>query len=155
VLIRHALAGKPLPLFGDGMQRRDWLYVTDHCEAIMLALDRGEDGAVYNVATETERTNVEVAQALSRALVAEAAVMPGLPEIHHTPDRPGHDRRYAMTVDRIRRELGWSPRVRFEEGLVQTVRWYLGCPDWLERAASGSYRRYHEAVYARDWGRRG
>jgi dTDP-glucose 4,6-dehydratase len=155
VMIRRALAGDSLPLYGDGMQRRDWLYVTDHCEAILSALDRGEDGAVYNIATETERTNVEVAQALLRALVEEAIVTPGLSKIQNTPDRPGHDRRYAMTVDKIRHGLGWSPRVRFEEGLVQTVRWYLGRRDWLERAASGSYRRYHEAVYARDWGRRG
>jgi dTDP-glucose 4,6-dehydratase len=153
-MIRHALAGEPLPLYGDGMQRRDWLYVTDHCEAILSALDRGQDGAVYNIATETERTNLEVTRALSRALMAESAVMPRLPEIRHIQDRPGHDRRYAMTVNRSRHELGWSPRVRFEEGLSQTVQWYLGRRDWLDRSTSGSYRGYYEAVYARDWGRR-
>lgn len=153
VLIRHALAGQPLPLYGDGMQQRDWLYVTDHNEAILLVLAHGEVGAIYNVASEHERTNVEVARVLCRVLPEEATATPGLPEIRFIPDRPGHDRRYAMTAGKIRRRLGWSPKVRFEEGLVQTVRWYLGHQDWVQRATSGSYAEYREAVYARHWGR--
>ena len=154
VMIRHALAGESLPLYGDGMQQRDWLYATDHSEAILLVLAHGEVGAVYNVATERERTNVEVAQALCRVLTEEATGTPSLPGIRFIPDRPGHDRRYAMTAGKIRQGLGWSPQVRFEEGLDRTVQWYLGHRDWVERATSGSYVQYREAVYARHWGRR-
>ena len=154
VMIRHALAGEPLPLYGDGMQQRDWLYVTDHTEAILMVLEHGEVGGVYNVATEHERTNVDVAQALCRVLTEEVTVTPSLPGIRFISDRPGHDRRYAMTAGKIRRGLGWSPQVRFEEGLARTVQWYLGHRDWVERATSGSYVEYREAVYARHWGRR-
>lgn len=155
VLIHRALSGEPLPLYGDGMQRRDWLYVADASEAVLVVLERGEAGAVYNVAAGGERTNAEVARALCRVLVEEAAVTPGtdLPEIRFVPDRPGHDRRYAMEAGKIRRSLGWEPRVGFEEGLARTVRWYLRHRDWVERATSGGYREYREAVYARRWGR--
>lgn len=154
VLIRCALRGEPLPLYGDGMQERDWLCVSDHSEAILLVLEHGEVGAVYNVATECARTNVEVVQALCRVLIEEATVTQSLPEIRFIADRPGHDRRYAMTAGKIRQRIGWSPRVRFEEGLVRTVQWYLGHRDWVERATSGSYMEYREAVYARHWGQR-
>jgi dTDP-glucose 4,6-dehydratase len=154
VLIHHALAGEPLPLYGDGMQRRDWLYVADASEAVLLVLERGEPGDTYNVAAGHERTNVAVARALCRVLAEESALPPGtsLPEIRFVPDRPGHDRRYAMEAGKIRR-LGWEPRVGFEEGLVRTVRWYLRHRDWIERATSGGYRAYREAVYARHWRR--
>ena len=153
VLIRRALAGEPLPLYGDGLQQRDWLYVTDHCEAILLVLERGHLGAVYNIATERERANVEVARALRAFLMEDAAAAgTGVPDIVFIPDRPGHDRRYAMETGTIR-ALGWSPRVGFEEGLAATLHWYRGHSDWLERATSGGYREYHDAVYARHWGR--
>ena len=154
VMIRQALAGEPMSLYGDGMQQRDWLYVTDHNEAILLVLRHGEVGAVYNVATERERTNVEVAQELCRVLTEEATGTPSLPEIQFILDRPGHDRRYAMTAGKIRQRLGWSPQVRFEEGLVRTVQWYFGHREWVERVTSSSYVEYREAVYARHWGRR-
>ncbi len=151
VLIRRALAGEPLPLYGDGLQRRDWLYVTDHSEAILQVLERGEVGAIYNIATGHERTNLDVALALRR-LLAEASEEEDIPRIEHIPDRPGHDRRYAMETGMIR-ALGWSPRVTFEEGLAATVRWYRAHGDWVARRASGDYEEYYDAVYVRHWRR--
>lgn len=153
LLIRNALAGEALPLYGDGMQQRDWLHVTDNCEAILAVLGTGEVGAVYNVATGRELTNVEVAQALRRTLAQEMDRTPdgGGPNIRFVPDRPGHDRRYAMNAGKIHRELGWSPRIGFDEGMVQTVRWYLRHRDWIERICSGAYMEYHASVYARHW----
>lgn len=151
VMIRHALAAEPLPLYGDGMHQRDWLYVTDHSEATLVMLERGDVGAIYNVATEREQTNLEIAQALTQVLTVEGTVTTSLPEIRFIPDRPGHDRRYAMTAGKIRQGLGWSPQVRFEQGLVRTVQWYLEHREWVERATSGSYVEYREAVYARHW----
>lgn len=153
LLIRNALAGETLPLYGDGMQQRDWLYVADNSEAILAVLDRGKVGAIYNVAAGRERTNVEVAQAL-RGTLAEAAGSAfgsGVPDICFTPDRPGHDRRYAIDAGRIRRELAWAPRVSFEEGMVRTVGWYLEHRDWVERVCSGAYMDYHADVYGRHW----
>jgi dTDP-glucose 4,6-dehydratase len=156
LMIRNALAGETLPVFGDGQQQRDWIYVTDNADAILCVLEKGAPGTLYNVAAGSARTNVDVVRALCRVLAEEGAVAwdEVVSRIRFVPDRPGHDTRYAMDVQRIRRELGWSPRVHFDEGLAGTVRWYLNHRAWLEQMASGDYREYRDAVYARHWGRR-
>jgi dTDP-glucose 4,6-dehydratase len=155
LLIRNALAGEVLPVYGDGLQRRDWLYVEDNCRAILRVLEAGRVGAIYNVGTGQERTNLEVVRTLCRILGEEAGLDPTeiLRRVRHVADRPGHDRRYAMQTDRVRRELGWSPQVPFEEGLRRTIRWYLRHPDWVARVTTGEYLQYYEAVYLRRWSR--
>jgi dTDP-glucose 4,6-dehydratase len=155
LLIRNALAGEVLPIYGDGLQRRDWLYVEDNCRAILRVLEAGRVGAIYNVGTGQERTNLEVVRTLCRILGEEAGLDPTeiLRRVRHVADRPGHDRRYAMQTDRVRRELGWSPQVPFEEGLRRTIRWYLRHPDWVARVTTGEYLQYYEAVYLRRWSR--
>jgi dTDP-glucose 4,6-dehydratase len=140
----NALEGKPVPVYGDGGNTRDWLFVEDHCRALLTVLDRGRVGEVYNVGGDSERTNLEVVRAICAA-VDEAR--PGLPHapctslIRFVKDRPGHDRRYAIDADKIRAELGWRPSVAFEQGLRQTVAWYLSRPDWVAKVSSGEYRR--------------
>jgi dTDP-glucose 4,6-dehydratase len=140
----NALEGKPLPVYGDGKNVRDWLYVGDHARALMRVLDGGRPGETYNVGGGCERTNLDVVNAICRAV---DELRPGLP---HAPcrslltfvaDRPGHDRRYAVATDKISADLGWRPEEDFESGLLRTVRWYLDNPRWVERAASGTYRR--------------
>lgn len=154
LIIRNALAGEALPIYGDGLQRRDWLYVEDNVEAIFRVLRSGTPGSTYNVATERERTNREVVETICRLLGELGLRMDDLlARITFTADRPGHDRRYALMASRIRQDLGWSPRVAFEEGLRQTVRWYLAHQEWIARVTSEDYRAYYEAVYARAWGR--
>jgi dTDP-glucose 4,6-dehydratase len=143
LMILNAFEGKPLPVYGDGGQIRDWLHVQDHCEALVRVLDNGQPGQTYNIGGDCEKTNLEVVQTLC-ALMDE--VRPDLP--HHpcsslvtfVADRPGHDRRYAMDITKIGRDLGWSPRHRFESGLRETVLWYLDNPDWVARATA-RYRR--------------
>lgn len=152
LMIRNALAGEALPLYGDGLQQRDWLHVADNSEAILAVLLNGDVGAVYNVATGRERTNVEVAQALRRALSDETGKdLDDLPDVRFTPDRPGHDRRYALEARKVSDELGWVPAVGFDEGLIQTVRWYLQHRGWVERICSGAYLEYHADIYTRHW----
>src|SRR5437763_9233631 len=127
LMIRNALAGKPLPVYGDGRNVRDWLYVGDHCEAIRLVLARGRVGETYNIGGETERANIDLVRtvcALLDRLQPRAKGSYG-ELITFVKDRPGHDRRYAMNIDKIRRELGWRPRESFESGLEKTVRWYI------------------------------
>jgi len=127
LMIRNALAGKPLPVYGDGRNVRDWLYVSDHCDALRLVLAKGRPGETYNIGGESERANNEVVQTLcallDRARPRKAGSYAEL--IAFVTDRPGHDRRYAMNIAKIRRELGWQPRESFETGLEKTVQWYL------------------------------
>jgi dTDP-glucose 4,6-dehydratase len=127
LMIRNALAGKPLPVYGDGANVRDWLYVADHCEALLAVLGRGRVGETYNIGGESERANNDVVRALCAALDRERPRRAGpyAELIAHVTDRPGHDRRYAMDIAKIRRELGWQPKESFESGLEKTVRWYL------------------------------
>ncbi|MFC1684941.1 dTDP-glucose 4,6-dehydratase, partial [Pseudomonadota bacterium] len=143
LMILNAMAGKPLPIYGDGGNVRDWLYVEDHCRAIWRVLHKGEPGEVYNVGGNSERTNLEVVDTLC-ALLDEL-----LPESPHCPhsqlktyvtDRPGHDRRYAIDASKIKRELGWEPQESFESGLRSTLNWYLQHPEWCKRVTDGSYR---------------
>jgi dTDP-glucose 4,6-dehydratase len=152
LMILNAVEGKSLPIYGDGGNVRDWLYVGDHCEGILLALRKGAPGGKYNIGGGNERTNLQVVDALCDALEAErpAAKNPALAarglrsygELKtFVPDRPGHDRRYAIDASKIRRELGWAPRHAFEAGLRETVRWYLANRVWCEAVQSGKYRR--------------
>ena len=138
-----ALAGEPLPVYGDGSNVRDWLYVRDHCAAISSVLERGRPGQVYNVGGDAERTNLEVVQAICR-LVDELAPSEGIASrkelIEFVPDRPGHDQRYAIDAGKISDELGWAPKESFESGLRSTVEWYLANDEWTRRVTDGSYR---------------
>jgi dTDP-glucose 4,6-dehydratase len=149
LMIANALEGKPLPVYGDGRQVRDWLYVGDHCAAIRLVLSKGRPGEVYNIGGSAERKNIEVIHTLCESL--QAAVPRGggyRGLITFVADRPGHDRRYAIDSRKIRAELGWSPRETFETGLRRTVAWYLDNAAWVAEVQSGEYRRWIETNYA-------
>ena len=139
LMITSALEGRPLPVYGTGANVRDWLYVEDHCAAIDLILRGGRLGEVYNVGGHNERTNLQVVQAIVDLL--------GKGEIVFVKDRAGHDLRYAIDPSKIERELGWTPTVRFEDGLRRTVDWYLTHRAWWEHILSGSYRRYYHKMY--------
>jgi dTDP-glucose 4,6-dehydratase len=144
LMILNVLEGKRLPVYGDGLNVRDWLYVEDHARALWRVLEGGRPGETYNIGGNCERTNLQVVEAIC-ATVDE--LHPGLPHapsrslMKFVPDRPGHDRRYAIDTTKITRELGWRPEEDFESGLRRTVRWYIENPGWVERATSGSYRR--------------
>jgi dTDP-glucose 4,6-dehydratase len=140
LFVTNALTGVPLPLYGDGRQRRQWLHVEDHCAAIELVVRVGERGAVYNIGGE-ERENVYVTELILRLTGADAAL------VRHVQDRPGHDRRYSVDSTRIT-ALGWSPRSNFEDGIAETVAWYRERRDWWEPIKSGEYRDYYGAQYA-------
>ncbi len=149
LMLANALEGKALPVYGDGRQVRDWLYVGDHCEALRLVLARGRPGETYNVGGDSERHNLEVVHALCDALQAvrpRAGGYRGL--VAFVADRPGHDRRYAIDAGKIRGELGWRPRESFDSGLARTVRWYLEHAEWVAQVKSGEYRQWVETNYA-------
>jgi dTDP-glucose 4,6-dehydratase len=149
--IHNALAGKPLPIYGDGQQIRDWLYVKDHCRALRLVLAAGRVGEVYNIGGSCEKTNLEVVRALCAILDAERPRADGASyarQITFVADRPGHDRRYAIDASKIARELGWKPQETFETGLVKTVRWYLDNAEWVREVTSGEYRSWIARQYA-------
>nr|WP_221301324.1 dTDP-glucose 4,6-dehydratase [Pseudoxanthomonas broegbernensis] len=143
LVIAKALAGEPLPVYGDGRQVRDWLYVSDHCEAIRTVLARGRVGETYNVGGDAERQNIEVVRTVCALLDERRPREDGLPrarQIAHVADRPGHDRRYAIDASKLKGELGWTPAYTFEQGLAATVDWYLDNQDWVRRVLDGSYR---------------
>lgn len=150
LVIHNALAGKALPLYGDGQQVRDWLYVADHCDAIRKILEAGEPGETFNVGGWNEKTNLEVVRQLC-ALLDELSPRPDgrsyAAQIVHVPDRPGHDRRYAVDASRLQRALGWMPAETFETGLRKTVLWYLGHPQWVANVTSGAYRDWARLQY--------
>jgi len=144
LVILNAMEGKPLPVYGDGGQVRDWLYVEDHCRAVRAVLARGIPGETYNVGGDCERTNLDVVRTITAIVDRLCADLPHCPcssLITFVADRPGHDRRYAIDAGKIRRQLGWEPKEDFQSGLERTVRWYLENPDWVERVTSGKYRR--------------
>ena len=149
LMIINALAGKPLPVYGDGAQRRDWLYVGDHCAAIRRVLDAGRPGEVYNIGGWNERGNLDVVRDLCALLDALRAKTSGsyADQISFVADRPGHDQRYAIDARKIAGELGWRPEESFESGLAKTVRWYLDSPDWLAAVTSGAYREWITTQY--------
>jgi dTDP-glucose 4,6-dehydratase len=144
LMVLNALEGRPLPVYGDGGNVRDWLYVDDHCRALQRVIEAGRPGEVYHVAGHSEHTNLDVVQAVCRHLDRLAPRRDGAPHavaITHVPDRPGHDRRYAVDAGKIERDLGWRPAEEFETGLERTVRWYLEHRDWCEAVMEGVYRR--------------
>lgn len=141
LMIANALNDKPLPVYGDGLNVRDWLYVEDHCSAIDLVMHEGVNGEVYNVGGNNERTNIQIV----KTVLAEL----GKPEslIAYVKDRPGHDRRYGIDATKITRELGWKPQYHFESGIKKTIQWYLDNQDWWKRIQSGEYQAYFEKQY--------
>jgi dTDP-glucose 4,6-dehydratase len=151
LVIVNALAGKPLPVYGDGRQVRDWLYVGDHCSAIRRVLEAGRPGETYNVGGWNEKPNIEIVQAICR-LLDELRPRPGggsyAEQVTYVKDRPGHDRRYAIDAGKIERELGWKPAETFDSGIRKTVQWYLQHADWVRRVQSGAYREWIAAQYA-------
>ncbi|MCC6669829.1 MAG: dTDP-glucose 4,6-dehydratase [Planctomycetes bacterium] len=141
LMIANALEGKKLPVYGDGRNVRDWIYVTDHCEAIALVMEKGRDGEVYNIGGDAERENLHVVRTILKLLGR------GEDLIQYVKDRPGHDRRYAIDHTKIAGELGWRPRHDFETALARTVEWYVQNRPWWERVRSGAYRTYYETQY--------
>ncbi|MGH2272636.1 dTDP-glucose 4,6-dehydratase [Anaerohalosphaeraceae bacterium U12dextr] len=142
LMIHNALNDKELPVYGDGLYIRDWLYVYDHCTAIWKVLTQAEPGTIYNVGGNNEKTNLEVVGIILERL--------GKPKtlIRHVKDRPGHDRRYAIDSGKIMKELNWKPTVTFEEGIVKTIDWYLANTGWLNHIVSGQYQQYYQSMYS-------
>ena len=150
LMILQALEGKALPIYGDGQNVRDWLYVTDNCDAVQLVLEKGRVGESYNIGGQSEKTNLQVVSVLGAILdqlFPESRSVPHTSLITFVPDRPGHDRRYAMDITKIKQELGWTPRESFESGLAKTVRWYLENPEWTRSVTSGAYRQWLQQHY--------
>ena len=151
LMIVNALAGKPLPVYGDGMQVRDWLYVKDHCSAIRRVLEAGRAGEVYNVGGWNEKPNIEIVHTVCTLLDELRPKADGTPystQISYVKDRPGHDRRYAIDASKIERELGWKPAETFGTGIRKTVQWYLANPEWVAHVQSGAYREWVQTQYA-------
>jgi dTDP-glucose 4,6-dehydratase len=148
--ILNALSGKPLPIYGDGQQIRDWLYVKDHCSAIRTVLEKGQVGETYNIGGWNEKANIEVVNQICHILDELKPREDGksyLEQITFVKDRPGHDRRYAIDASKIERELGWKPVETFETGIRKTVRWYLDNSKWIEEVLSGNYRQWIDKQY--------
>ena len=151
LMIVNALAGKPLPVYGDGQQIRDWLYVKDHCSAIRRVLEAGKPGEVYNVGGWNEKANLEIVNtvcALLDELRPRSDKKPYNQQITYVADRPGHDRRYAIDARKLERELGWKPAETFDTGIRKTVQWYLDNQGWVNNVLSGSYKQWVEKNYA-------
>ena len=141
LMIINALHDKALPVYGDGANVRDWLYVEDHCSAIDLIIRRGREGEVYNVGGHNEKSNLDVVKIILKALGKSEDL------ITFVKDRPGHDRRYAIDPTKIHNELGWLPQTKFEDGIVKTIEWYLANKDWWQEIISGEYQKYYEKMY--------
>jgi len=151
LIIHNALKGKELPVYGDGKQVRDWLYVEDHCRAILRVLEQGRLGETYNIGGNNEKQNLEVVQTICDLLDEQVGPFAGEVSrrslIRFVKDRPGHDRRYAIDAGKIRRELGWEPEVTFEEGIRRTIAWYLEHSEWVAAIVDGSYQEYYTQMY--------
>lgn len=141
LMISNAWEDKELPVYGDGMNIRDWLYVEDHCRAIDAVLHEGKSGEVYNIGGHNEKANIEIVRLILKEL--------GKPEtlIKYVKDRPGHDRRYAIDASKLKAELGWEPAIMFDEGIVKTIKWYMENSDWFAGVLSGAYMEYYERMY--------
>jgi len=151
LIINNALQGKALPVYGDGKNVRDWLYVIDHCAAILRVLERGEIGETYNIGGQSERQNIEIVHTICDILDDKVGLLPGGKNrrslVTYVKDRAGHDRRYAIDATKIRTRLGWSPQVDFTDGMQKTVGWYLDNKAWIASVTDGSYRDYYEKMY--------
>ena len=151
LIVNNALNGKDLPVYGDGKNVRDWLYVVDHCKAILAVLENGRVGETYNVGGNSEKQNIEVVHAICDILDEVASGLDNRESrrslIRFVTDRPGHDQRYAIDASKIKEELGWEPEVTFEEGLRQTILWYLEQGEWVDSVLDGSYREYYDEMY--------
>lgn len=141
LMINNCLEGKDLPVYGDGMQVRDWLHVSDHCAAIDTVLHKGIDGEVYNIGGNNEKSNIELVKLIISTLGKSEDL------IKHVKDRPGHDRRYAIDNTKITTELGWAPAYTFEQGIKETIQWYLDNNEWAENILSGDYAKYYDEMY--------
>jgi dTDP-glucose 4,6-dehydratase len=141
LMISNAIEDKPLPIYGDGMQIRDWLYVDDHCRAILAAIERGRPGEVYNIGGSRALPNLDVVRKILAALGKPATLM------QTVKDRPGHDRRYALSSEKLMRETGWEPQMQFEDGLRATIDWYKSHPEWVAHVKSGEYQHFYEKNY--------
>lgn len=153
LMINNALSGKKLPIYGDGLNVRDWLYVRDHAKAISMVIDRAKPGEVYNVGGHNEKTNIDIVtiiiNTLNELLSDQDARKANITKelITYVEDRKGHDRRYAIAPDKIKKDIGWSPETSFEEGIRLTIQWYLEHSDWMENITSGQYQEYYQEMY--------
>lgn len=143
LMIHNAQQGKPLPVYGDGMQIRDWLHVKDHCSAIVSVLEKGKTGEIYNIGGNNEKANIEIVRFILKVLGKPESLM------SYVQDRPGHDRRYAIDNTKITTELEWAPSYTFEEGIKETIQWYLDHSNWVEKVTSGEYKSYYVKMYHR------
>lgn len=141
LMITNALQDKPLPVYGDGLNIRDWLYVKDHCSAIDLIIHKGKEGEIYNIGGNNEKHNIDIVKTVLRLLKKTEAL------ITYVKDRPGHDRRYAVDSGKIKAELGWTPKTCFDTGIEKTVKWYLENQKWLQDIEDGSYKEYYDKIY--------
>lgn len=141
LMILNALEDKPLPVYGDGLNVRDWIYVEDHCRGIDAVLHKGKEGEVYNFGGDSEKTNIDTVKAILKLLNKPESL------INFVKDRPGHDRRYAIDFSKAKRELGWKPRYSFEEGMKMTINWYLNNSQWISRVKNKEYLEYYEKMY--------
>lgn len=143
LMINNCLKEKNLPIYGDGMQVRDWLHVSDHCSAIDAVLHKGRDGEVYNIGGNNEKANIEIVRLIIKAFEKSETL------IQYVKDRPGHDRRYAIDNTKITTELGWEPAFTFEQGIKETIQWYLDNSEWIENVISGGYANYYDKMYSK------
>ncbi|MDD6235952.1 MAG: dTDP-glucose 4,6-dehydratase [Clostridiales bacterium] len=148
LMINNTLSHKSLPVYGDGMQIRDWLYVEDHCKAIDMVIRGGRSGEVYNVGGHNERPNVFIVHTILDYIKEHVDHEVGEQMIKHVEDRKGHDRRYGIDPEKIKNELGWYPETPFEKGIVKTIEWYLSHKEWMENVTSGDYQKYYDKMYA-------
>ena len=142
LMINNCRAGKSLPVYGDGMQIRDWLHVSDHCGAIDTVLHKGEIGEIYNIGGNNEKANIEIVKLIIKTLGKSEDL------IEYVKDRPGHDRRYAIDNTKITTQLGWAPKYTFEQGIAETIEWYLANGEWMEKITSGAYMNYYDKMYS-------
>ena len=142
------MSGKNIPIYGDGLNIRDWLYVIDHCEAIDLTFHKGTNGETYNIGGQNEWTNIDLVNHICKIMDEKLNLLPEKSSknlIKFVKDRAGHDRRYAIDASKIQSELGWKPKRTFEDGIEETIDWYLSNKDWVEDVKSGKYRQYHKS----------
>ncbi len=140
-MINNCIENKSLPVYGDGMQIRDWLHVKDHCTAIFTVLQKGKIGEVYNIGGNNEKANIEIVKLIINALGKSEDL------ITYVKDRPGHDRRYAIDNSKITNKLGWSPSYTFEQGIKETVQWFIDNQEWMKNIVSGDYMKYYDNMY--------